>query len=127
MRLRPFIELAVLAAVAFAVHFSLLEFLWPEKHVNFRYPIWLLYAIFFVASILILFGLLKMKGKNVDSIGHTFMWLTCVKAVLAYVLLHPILSDTHLYVASEKIHFFTVFAVFLTIETIVSVRVLNKL
>ena len=126
-RFRPFIELTVLALIAFSVHFSLLNFVWPEKHAHFRYNISLLYTVFFVASIIIVFGLQRMLKKNVDSLGHTFIWLTCVKAVLAYVLLHPILSDTHPFVASEKVHFFAVFAIFLTIETIVSVRILNRL
>ena len=126
-RFRPLIELSVLAAAAFAIHFSLLNFVWPERHELFRYPIWLLYAVFFAASVVILLGLNRMKSRNIDSIGHAFLWLTSIKTVLAYFLLHPILSDSHQYLDFEKAHFFAVFAMFLTIETIVSVRVLNKL
>ena len=67
-----------------------------------------------------------MKAKNIDSVGNTFMLLTCVKMVLAYVLLHPILESVNANVASEKTNFFVIFAVFLTIETAVSIRLLNK-
>jgi hypothetical protein len=125
-RFRPVFELLVMAATAFAVHFFLVNWKWEIESIYFRYSVAMLYGIFFTFSLLITLFLIYIKQKNLNSVGNVFMLLTCLQAGFAFMLLHPILSDPHPYVASEKAHFYAVFAVFLTIETIVSVRMLNK-
>jgi hypothetical protein len=67
-----------------------------------------------------------MKEKNIDSVGQTFLLLTSIKMVVAYVLLHPILQSTNQLLTAEKVNFFITFALFLTIETVVTIRILNK-
>jgi hypothetical protein len=67
-----------------------------------------------------------MKEKNIDSVGQTFLLVTSIKMALAYVLLHPILQNTSKLITPEKSNFFLIFAVFLTIETLVTIRMLNK-
>ena len=46
--------------------------------------------------------------------------------VISYVFLYPILQSTNQLMTPEKINFFITFAVFLTIETVVTIRILNK-
>jgi hypothetical protein len=93
---------------------------------DFHYSLSTLYLFFFICSVLILLVLIKVKKNNIDSVGLTFLLLTTIKMVLAYVLLHPILQGPNELVASEKINFYSVFALFLIIETIVTIRILNK-
>lgn len=124
--LRPILELLVVSALAFAGHMLLFQFVFSGRDANFLYTIPQLYGFFLGCSIVILSILIRMKRNNIDSVGNTFMLLTCIKMVLAYVLLHPILDATHTEVAAEKTNFFAIFALFLTIETTIAIRLLNK-
>ena len=46
---------------------------------------------------------------------------------IAYVFLTKLLIDNaSRYLPKEKINFFIIFAIFLTIETVVTIRILNK-
>jgi hypothetical protein len=101
------------------------QFLFSGRDANFLYSIPELYGFFFVCAFAILLILIRVKQKSIDSVGNTFMLLTCFKMVLAYVLLHPILEATHSEVGAEKANFFLIFAIYLTIETIVTIRLLN--
>lgn len=124
---RPVLEVVVLALVAFLL--QELFFYATDKTAianSFIYSILFLYLFFLGCSVIILLILIKMKEKNIDSVGQTFLLLTSIKMVLAYVLLHPILRSTDKLLTTEKINFFTIFAVFLAIETVVTIRILNK-
>ncbi|MEC4003493.1 hypothetical protein OX283_002385 [Flavobacterium sp. SUN052] len=124
---KPILETALLSIIVFVIHetfFILIES--QEKEFNFRYPLYLLYLFFLICSVIIVYILIRIKERNIDSVGQTFLLLTCIKMVLAYILLHPILQATNKLVTPEKINFFMVFAVFLTIETVVTIRILNK-
>ncbi|MFT3794560.1 hypothetical protein [Flavobacterium sp.] len=124
--LRPILELLVVSALVFAGHMLLFQFVFSGRDAHFLYTIPQLYGFFVLCSVVILSILIRMKQKNIDSVGNTFMLLTCIKMVLAYVLLHPILAATHSEVAAEKTNFFVIFALFLTIETTVAIRLLNR-
>ena len=127
LKYRPLLEAIAMAGVALGIHFALLHLVWPSARMNnWQHDITTIYGFFFISSLLIVSILIRIKQKNIDSVGNTFMLLTCIKAVLAYVLLHPILESPQTDVAFEKANFFAVFAVFLTIETIVSVRLVQK-
>lgn len=126
LKLRPLLEATILSALAFAIHFIALRQFWSNWTDYWQYSIATIYAFFYVCSVAIMVLLIRMKQKNIDSVGSTFMLLTCIKAVLAYVMLHPILQAHHPHVKFEKANFFAVFAIFLAIETIVSIRLLQK-
>ena len=68
----------------------------------------------------------KVKEKNIDNVGYTFLLITCIKMAVSYAVLYPILHSGNLNVKVEKIDFFIIFALFLTIETIVTIRILNN-
>lgn len=123
---RPIVEIGGLSALAFITHSLFLTFFGSNKTVNFHYSLSELYGFFFCCSLVIVLVLIQMKQKNIDSVGNTFMLLTCIKLVLAYILLHPILNSYHKDLAAEKTNFFLVFAIFLTLETIGTIRMLNK-
>lgn len=123
---RPVVEVALLSAITFLSHIFLLPFFIDDVS-SFKYSVTFLYGFFTACSLAIVFVLVKMSLKKRDSVGHTFMLLTCIKMVLAYLLLYPILNSLSPEVKAEKINFFLIFALFLTIETTVAIRMLNKL
>lgn len=124
---KPIFEASVLALFAFLTH-ELYNYFFSNALINstFRYSTPFLYLFYYSCSIVILLILIKMKEKNIDSVGQTFLLVTSIKMALGYVLLHPILQNTSKLITPEKANFFLIFAVFLTIETLVTIRMLNK-
>ena len=120
-------EVTLLSILVYLVH--KLVFFLSESHPKlqgFHFPIEVVYGFFFVCSLLIILILIKVNEKNIDNVGFTFLLVTFIKMVLSYVILSPILNSGNLNVRTEKIDFFVIFALFLTIETIVTVRILNN-
>ena len=124
---KPVLEVFFLSVVAFFIH-ELFFFIANKDTITdqFMYSVPVLYSFFLVCSVIILLILITIKEKNIDSVGQTFLLLTSIKMVVAYILLHPILQSTNKLLTPEKINFFITFAIFLTIETVVTIRILNK-
>lgn len=124
---QPLLEVLVLSAGIYLVH--KLFFFWNEsnpKFQNFHFSIEVVDGFFFVCSLLIIAILIKVKMKELDNVGYTFLLVTCIKMVLSYAVLHPILHSGNGNVRIEKNNFFIIFALFLTIETVVTIRMLNN-
>lgn len=124
---QPILEVFLLSVIVYLVH-KLFFFLNENnpKFDNFHFPIEVVYGFFFVCSVVILLILIKVKGKNIDNVGYTFLLVTFVKMALSYAVLSPILDSGNPNVKIEKLNFFIIFALFLTIETIVTARILNN-
>ena len=123
---QPLIEVSLLSILVYLVH--KLVFFLNENHPNFQgfhFPIEVVYGFFFICSLLIILILIKVNEKNIDNVGFTFLLVTFIKMGLSYVILSPILNSGNPNVRTEKIDFFIIFALFLTIETIVTARILN--
>jgi hypothetical protein len=124
---RPILEVTLLSILVYLAH-KLFFFLNENnpKFQNFHLPIEVVYSFFFICSLLIILILIKVNEKNIDNVGYTFLLVTFVKMALSYVVLSPILNSGNSNIRTEKIDFFIIFALFLTIETIVTVRILNS-
>nr|WP_315145011.1 hypothetical protein [uncultured Flavobacterium sp.] len=123
---KPLIEVTLLSILVYLAH--KLVFFLNQNRPNlqgFHFPIEVVYGFFFVCSLLIILILIKVNEKNIDNVGYTFLLVTCIKIALSYSVLSPILNSGNSNVGIEKINFFIIFALFLTIETIVTVRILN--
>ncbi len=115
------------AIIGFVIHKTIFHFFVPQVFENgFLYSIAWLYTFFAVFSVVIIFILMKIKEKNIDNVGYTFLLLTSFKMVVAYVFLHPILSVNLPKTPTEKMNFFIIFIFFLIIETTVTIRILNN-
>ncbi len=124
---QPLIEVVFLSILVYSIH--KLVFFLNENHPKlqgFHFPIEVVYGFFFISSLLIIFILIKVYEKSIDNVGFTFLLLTCLKIGISYVVLLPILNSGNPNLRTEKIDFFIIFALFLTIETIVTVRMLNN-
>ena len=126
-KFQPILEVLFLSILVYLVHklFFLLNDNNP-KFQNFHFPIETVYGFFFFCSVIILLILIKVKTKNIDNVGYTFLLVTCIKMAISYAVLSPILHSGNPNVRIEKVNFFIIFALFLTIETIVTVRILNN-
>ena len=124
---RPILEVLLLSVVVYSVH-KLVFFLneGNPKFQDFHFPIETIYEFFFICSVIIVFILIKVKEKNIDNVGYTFLLVTFIKLGISYAVLSPILHSGNPNVKIEKLNFFVIFALFLTIETIVTARILNN-
>lgn len=121
-RWRPLIEIVAISCVAALLQFLILK-LFSIDTTAFVYGVIELYGYFLIASIAIVAALIVIEKRNKDQVGYTFLILTSVKMVGAYLLLRPVLEQG---IKAEKINFFVVFALFLAFETVVSSRMLNR-
>lgn len=124
---RPIIEVLVVSFLLYLAH--KLVFFFHKKNQNFQnfhFSIETIYGFFLICSLIIVFILILVKGKNIDNVGYTFLLITFIKMGISYIVLLPILHSENVTIGAEKTNFFIVFALFLTVETIITIKLLNK-
>lgn len=126
-KFQPILEVLILSCIVYALH-KLVFFLINDnpKFQGFSLSIETIYEFFLTCSVIIVFILIFVKEKNIDNVGYTFLLVTCIKMAVSYAFLSPILHSENPNISTEKLNFFFIFALFLTIETIVTVRILNN-
>lgn len=93
---------------------------------GFYYSIEIIYLFFFVCSLLVFLILLYIRERNFDQIGLTFMAVTSVKMIFSYIMFRPVLKLIPVSSQIEKNNYFMTFVVFLLIETLLTIRILNE-
>lgn len=123
----PVLLIVFFAAIAAFAH-KILFLALGKEHLSeaFYHPIYSTYAFFAACSAVIVSILIVVRRKSIDNVGQVFLLLTCVKMGIAYWFLYPALQQRQEIAGFEKINFFIVFALFLTLETVLTIRVLNK-
>ena len=126
-KFQPLFEVIIAAILCFGIHYLFIHF--NQKNPNyqhFHFDLITIYSFFLTCSTLIILLLLFVKQKNIDNVGFTFLFATCLKIGISFALLMPILNSKISNIGYEKINFFIVFALFLSIETSVAIRILNN-
>jgi hypothetical protein len=103
----------------FVIGFDVLE-------AQFVYSIPRLHAFFFLLSAVILFILVKVNQVSNTHVGLTFILLTTFKMGVAFLFLKPILHKNLPHSGFEKANFLIVFLMYLAIETLLTVRIINN-
>lgn len=96
-----------------------------EASQKFYFSIPALYFIYFNFSMIILLILVLVSKKNFDNVGMTFLVITSIKMVISYFMVRPILNPSAENTI-EKVNLFSIFILFLAIETLITIRLLNK-
>ncbi len=122
---KPILLLVLLAGVTYGIHQLIFHFLGISDH-GFLYSLETLYVFFLSLSTIVFFVLLKVKERSFDNVGMSFLVSTSIKMVFCYILLKPILKINNYDNKIEKINFFVMFILFLAIETVLTIRILNQ-
>jgi len=126
-KIKSILTLLILGTIGFVINKLLFYFFVPKKYeTDFVYSIPLLYLFFFFFSSLLILILFKVRQNNINVVGFAFLLLTSLKMLIAYVFLRPILTLNLPKTPTEKMNFLFIFIYFLTIETIVTIRILNN-
>ena len=124
---QPLLEVFIAAILCFGIHNLFLFYNQNNpNYQHFNFGLTTVYGFFLACSLVIILILLLVKQKNIDNVGFTFLFATCLKIGISFALLMPILNSKITNIEYEKINFFIVFAIFLSIETVVAVRILNN-
>jgi len=119
-------KLWLIGSAACIIHFLILKFLVSDSIVeSFRWPIKQLYLIFLIISSIIVIITERISKKNFDQTGMSFLVLTSVQLVLVYLIFKPLLNEDTV-TTTEKLHGGFVFVLFLAIETLLIIQLLNK-
>ena len=124
---QPILEILLASFSTFLVHklvFFFLDYYTIES--TFQYSLFQVYLFFLICSVCIVFILIQVKKRDIDNVGNGFLLLTLIKIGIAFLFANPIVSSTSKFKDIERMDFFIAFAVFLTIETIVTIRILNN-
>jgi hypothetical protein len=122
---KPLLSLALLIVVAYLLH-KIVFYGFNIDVSAFHYTIEQLYLLFSVLSLIVIAILLKVKEHSFDNVGMSFLLSTSIKMVVCYLVLRPILQAGGQNGIIEKKNFFAMFILFLAIETILTIRILNK-
>ncbi|WP_290831752.1 hypothetical protein [Flavobacterium sp.] len=91
----------------------------------FSHSLETIYTVLCVFSVIILVILLIVNSRNKDVVGLTYLLITSIKAGILFFIFSDIISSSNKNTV-ERINFFTVFILFLAIETLITIRLLNK-
>ena len=122
---KPLLFLPALSLIAFVIH-QLLFLFFKINEDAFIYSLQTLYLMFFGLSVVVFVVMLEVKNKSFDNVGMSFLLLTNLKLVICYIFLKPILEIQVFENTIEKINYFGIFILFLAIETILTIRILNE-
>ena len=124
---KPFFEVLIISIFFYCGHKILFySDINNSKFQNFYFSLEFIYTYFTICSLVITGILIFVKQKSKDNVGNVFMLITCVKAGLSFLLLNQILNSGSRSIGNEKINFFVTFALFLALETVITIRILNN-
>lgn len=122
---KPLLSVISLAGFIYLLHKIVFHF-FKITDSGFLYSIETLYIIFLGLSIIVVTVLLKVKERSFDNVGMSFLLSTSIKMIFCYLLLKPILEASNVNKGIEKKNFFIMFILFLAIETVITIRILNE-
>jgi hypothetical protein len=123
--LTPFLNLLAISLLLYAIH-KIIFYGFNVNQESFHYTLETLYLFFFILSAIIFKVLLIIKERSFDNVGMSFLLATSIKMVFCYLILRPLLQIPKGNNPTERINFFILFIVFLTIETLFTIRMVNE-
>lgn len=121
----PFITLLSIVLVIYGIH-SVIFYVLNIDTNTFHYSLEVLYLFFLLSSAIIFKVLLIVKEKSFDNVGMSFLLATSVKMIFCYLIVRPLLQIPRANNPTERINFFVLFIVFLAIETLFTIRLVNE-
>lgn len=93
--------------------------------INYNFTLESIYLFFTISLISILITSHIIHQKNKDIVGMVYLLTTGIKLVLSYILFKSAIDSSNEN-NQERINIFIVFILFLIIETVSTIRLLNK-
>ena len=117
--------LVLIIGIIYLIHKFIFSFFKYNEN-GFIYSLEQLYLFFGLFSITIELILIRVKEKNIDIVGNVFLLLTLIKMMVCFAFGSSILKQGIKENSLQKWNFLILFLVFLTIETVLTIIMLNK-
>ncbi|MFM9988863.1 hypothetical protein [Flavobacterium sp.] len=117
--------LALIVGIIYLAH-KLIFSIFKLNQGAFTYSLEKLYLFFGAFSVVIELILIRVKEKNIDIVGNVFLLLTLIKMMVCFGFGSSILKQETEDNSLQKWNFLILFLVFLTIETVLTIKTLNK-
>ena len=126
--LKPLIELVFGLFLVLFLHFYIFNYFYSlnNQSSHFVFSLSKIYTFFAINSFVIILILILIKKKSIDYVGYVFLLLTCIKMGITFYFAQPILVLKEQNNSIEYKNFLILFLIFLAVETIISIRILNK-
>ncbi|WP_268848402.1 hypothetical protein [Flavobacterium aestivum] len=121
----PFITLLSIVLAIYLIH-RIIFYTFNIDTNTFKYSLEELYLFFSLLSVIIFKVLLIVKEKSFDNVGMSFLLATSIKMIFCYLIVRPLLQIPKPNNPTERINFFVLFIVFLAIETLFTIRLVNE-
>ncbi len=96
------------------------------KECNLYNPIEEIYFFNYFLTLVSIFLLFVINFKFSDKVGYTFLATGIIKMAVSLVYLMPLVNSNFANKIPDTLSFFSAYFVFLTVESVVVVRLLNK-
>lgn len=124
--LKFIIPLVTVSVLFFVMDKLFFQYYLPNIESRFEHSIENVFGFFLFCSILIILILIKIKQKNINNVGQSFLLITSIKMVLSLILAKPILDSVSEISKIEKYNFLIIFGFFLILECYFTIRMLNN-
>ena len=124
---KPIGTLLLTILIIYGIHKSIFTFTNLKfEAAIFEFSLEKLYLMFSFMTITIILILIKVKQKSLDNVGMTFLLITSLKMMICYGIGRSVIIQTNPEQQLEKWSFFGLFMVFLLIETLFTIYLLNS-
>lgn len=126
-KLKPLRLLFGAIFIGYSIHKTLFYFLNLELNlILFNYSLEELYLVFSTLSVLITSISIYIKQKNIDLVGNVFLLITSIKMISCFLIIRPYVANENFKHSIEKWNYLCLFLLFLVLETIITIQILNK-
>jgi hypothetical protein len=112
--------LLIVIAICFVLHLLIFTYL-NLSDANFKFTLLQLYAFFTFFTVVSEFVLQKIKQKNIDLVGNVFLGISLTKMMFCFIIGNYISN-----IPVQKNNFLVMFFIFLCIETVSTIKLLNN-
>jgi len=116
--------LITLSLVSYVVHFIVVSKLLSEY--SYYYPVYTIYLFLIVVTSLIVVTILAIHKNYNDKAGFAFLAFSVLKMLLAVIFLIPLITSDLTNKVPDILSFFIPYFLFLTLETVYILNLINK-
>lgn len=110
--------------ILFALQYFIVNKL--DSDLSLFYSTWSVYVFHFIATLLVYLSVLFVNKTFSDKTGFAFMACGLIKMMASLVFLLPLIQNKEIDAINDVLAFFIPYFLFLLLETIYVVKVLNK-
>ncbi|MGK4566594.1 hypothetical protein [Flavobacterium sp. 3HN19-14] len=121
----PVFQAVAISIILYGIHKLIFGFLLPETEDTYHFSLLELYGFFGIGAVMVTSVSVILRKHSINNVGQVFMLTTMLQILGCFAFFYsPINAEA--IVPTEKSNFIIIFLLFLAMETILTIRLLNK-